>query len=121
MDSQLKYTEDRYYDMEDDFKDFFHSIDPYLAFKIANFLDENLVEVPPNEYISHIRGGVVICDDEPVYFAVEIIKQPGFLMTLSDITLIGADDYLDLINIDCYIKSNEKSNQEINTDYIRSF
>ena len=54
MDYEQKYTEDSSWDMEDDFKDFFLSIDPFLAHKIAKFLDENLQRVPSNKYITHI-------------------------------------------------------------------
>lgn len=114
MDYEQKYTEDSSWDMEDDFKDFFLSIDPFLAHKIAKFLDENLQRVPSNKYITHIRGGVVKHEDEQVYFAVEITKLPGFVMTLSFITFIDVDEYLDLINLNCYIKSNHESNRKLN-------
>ncbi|QDP61483.1 MAG: hypothetical protein GOVbin962_74 [Prokaryotic dsDNA virus sp.] len=116
MESRLKYTEDKFYDMEDDFMDFFHSCNPFLAFKIAQYLDRYLKVVPNNQNITQIRAGVVRYEGESVFFAVEIVKIPGLLMSLSDIDLISADEYLDLRNMNYYIKTNDENPYYVNPD-----
>jgi len=39
------------------------------------------------------------------------MKTSGMLLTLTDLILISMDDYLDLINLNLHIKSNEKNRQ----------
>ena len=57
--------------------------------------------------VSTVLGGVVVDDDNnPITFAVEIIKDLSPHLILSDLSLIEMDEYLDLLNLNN--KSNEK-------------
>ena len=111
MELKPKYIKDSGYDMEEDFMDALHKLPPLMAFKIGKYIEANLEEVPPNDLCTHIRGGVIHYDKSPVCFAVEIMKTSGMLLTLTDLILISMDDYLDLINLNLHIKSNEKNRQ----------
>ena len=104
-----KFIKDKGYDMEEEFMDFFHELDPYLAFCIASHIDENVVDIEPNENITTILGGVVQHEGEAICFALELMRLPGMVVNLTDLTLISMDEYLDLINLNSYIKSNERS------------
>ena len=53
-------------------------------------------------------AGLVRHNDESVYFAIEILRSPRMNIVLTDFHLIDTNEYLDLINLNCYIK-NEKS------------
>jgi hypothetical protein len=97
--------------MEDEFMDVLHKFPPLLSYKIGNFIENNITDFPPNDLTTYIVGGLIIYDDEPVTFAVELLKSSGMLLTLTDLSLISMDEYLDLINLNAYIKLNEK-NQE---------
>ena len=44
-------------------------------------------------------------NEQPFTFAVEILKEKGRYVTLTDLDFISMDEYLDLINEDSYIKS----------------
>tara|TARA_R100000544_G_C2224289_1_gene59584 strand:- start:985 stop:1305 length:321 start_codon:yes stop_codon:yes gene_type:complete len=105
MESRQRYIEEYKYDMDDEFKDFFMSLDPYLAATIADYIDNNLDDVPLTEHISCLKGGVVIWEEEPVFFVLEIVKLKNFIMSLSNISIITSDEYLDLINFNCYFKN----------------
>ena len=91
---EQKYIKDKGYDMEDDFMDALHDVHPLLAYRI----------------------GIIHYDDKPVPFALEMMKLPGMLTTLTNLVFITVDDYLDLINLNSYIKSNE-TNKRLNRDY----
>ena len=69
--------------------------------------------MPPNELRSHVMGGVVDFDGEPITFALEMIKQKGMVPSLSNLIFISMDEYLDLINLNYYIKSNETNRQSL--------
>ena len=54
--------------------------------KIANNIDENISAFPTNDFTSTILGGMVFDDeDNPITFALEIIKEEGSHPTLTDI------------------------------------
>ena len=57
-------------------------------YELDDFFIENLQEIP---------------------FALEIVRTVGDNPILSDIELISMDEYLDLMNLNLYIKSNERS------------
>ena len=80
-----------------------------VALKIAMFLNENNIEVTTNNLVSHVLGGLIMYNKKPITFAVEIIKADSEYMTFTDITLISIDEYLDLMNLNLYIKSNERT------------
>ena len=61
-------------------------------------------------------GGIITFLGENIPFAIEIIQldEAEFLI-LSDIKLIGMDEFLDLINLNLYIKENDGSTQGSST------
>jgi len=79
------------------------------AVKIATFIQKNLPVIPKNDLTSQILGGCIVDIDETIItFALEIIRTNKGPAILSDITLISVDEYLDLRNINCYIKNPEE-------------
>ena len=114
-----KYIRDSGYDLDDDFTDILHKVDPVLAYRIGKYIEDNVKEVPDNSLRSHVLGGVVMYENKPVTFALELVKQKGLLVSLTNLIFISMDEYLDLINLNCYIKSNESRRQSI-TDNKRS-
>tara|TARA_B100001248_G_C27295472_1_gene414601 strand:+ start:297 stop:668 length:372 start_codon:yes stop_codon:yes gene_type:complete len=119
MELKQKYIRDSGYDLDDDFTDFLHKVDPVLAYRIGKYIEDHVREVPDNSLRSHVLGGVVMHENRPVTFALELVKQKGLLVSLTNLIFISMDEYLDLINLNCYIKSNESSRQPI-TDNKRS-
>ena len=105
MGSEPRYIKDRGYDVEDDFLDTLDDIDRELAIKISNFIEENVTDVKPNKLTTYVLGGLVHMNEQPFTFAVEILKEKGRYVTLTDLDFISMDEYLDLINEDSYIKS----------------
>ena len=119
MELKQKYIRDSGYDLDDDFTDFLHKVDPVLAYRIGKYIEDHVTEVPDNPLRSHVLGGVVMHENKPVTFALELVKQKGLLVSLTNLIFISMDEYLDLINLNYYIKSNETSRQPI-TDNKRS-
>ena len=119
MELKQKYIRDSGYDLDDDFTDFLHKVDPVLAYRIGKYIEDHVTEVPDNPLRSHVLGGVVMHENKPVTFALELVKQKGLLVSLTNLIFISMDEYLDLINLNYYIKSNQSSRQPI-TDNKRS-
>ena len=113
---EQKYIKDKGYDMEDDFMDALHDVHPLLAYRIGKYIEDNVCDLKPNVLRTHVLGGIIHYDDKPVPFALEMMKLPGMLTTLTNLVFITVDDYLDLINLNSYIKSNE-TNKRLNRDY----
>ncbi len=112
MDVKSKYTTELF-DVTEDFIDGLQDLDIRTGIKIAKFIKDNLDDIEINTFVSTILGGVVINEDnEPVTFALEIIKQNESFPVLSDITLIDMDEYLDLLNLN---KKTNGLNQSKNT------
>tara|TARA_R100000935_G_C2841551_1_gene171357 strand:+ start:2380 stop:2658 length:279 start_codon:yes stop_codon:yes gene_type:complete len=80
-----------------------------LSVTIAQFIEDNLTYIPSNDLVSFVVGGLVIYKDEPIAFALELVRTLGANPILSDIELISIDEYLDFMNLNLYIKSNEHS------------
>tara|TARA_R110002012_G_C11642643_1_gene610795 strand:+ start:852 stop:1208 length:357 start_codon:yes stop_codon:yes gene_type:complete len=105
MDAGRKYIKDKGYDVSEDFVDSLSDMDIRTGIKIARFIDEKVYDVCPNSLVSTVLGGVVMDDyNEPVTFALEIIKDEQKNIILSDIKMVSMDEYLDLLNLN--IKSN---------------
>tara|TARA_R100000935_G_scaffold57769_1_gene92618 strand:- start:174 stop:512 length:339 start_codon:yes stop_codon:yes gene_type:complete len=110
MDVKQRYTG---VEVEFEFDDFFveslQELDLYTALKIGRYIKTNLQSLPKNEYTSYILGGVVVDTiGEPITFALEIINTKIEPTTLTDVSLITMDEYLDFINLNCYIKNSKK-------------
>ena len=108
MELRQKYIEAKGYDVTEDFMDSFGEINLPLAIEIAKHIEQCFIPIPNDTITSHVMGGVTSYLDEQITFAIEIIKfdENDFLI-LSDIKLIDMDDFLDLINLNLYIKIND--------------
>tara|TARA_R100000657_G_C4634216_1_gene81530 strand:+ start:389 stop:712 length:324 start_codon:yes stop_codon:yes gene_type:complete len=96
------------YKVEDFFIDSLQELDLYTALKIARYIERNLDSLPPNNMCSYILGGVIVDTiGDPITFALEIVSDKNKSTTLTDVTLITMDEYLDLINLNCYIKNSK--------------
>ena len=104
MDTIPRYIRDRGYDIEDEFLTTIREIDRDIAFKIAIYIEENIKDITPNVYTTYIFGGVIHHKKKPVTFALEVLKLEGRYITLTDLSFIDMDEYLDLICLDSYIK-----------------
>tara|TARA_R100001460_G_scaffold27603_1_gene55499 strand:- start:298 stop:672 length:375 start_codon:yes stop_codon:yes gene_type:complete len=112
MGLKQRYIRDKGYDVEDEFMDELKSFDHDTALAIALFLEDNVRDLHPNEFTTYVYGGLVNVKDEVITFAVEILKVKHRHLTFTDISLISMDEYLDLMLINCYIKSNEITTYE---------
>lgn len=105
MDVEQRYIKEAGFDIDEGFVETIQQFDIRTAIKIAKFIQANIDDIEPDLNVSTILGGVVINDDnEPVTFAVEIIKDYSSQIILSDLQPISMDDYLDLLNLN--LKSN---------------
>tara|TARA_B100001093_G_C26850707_1_gene1024992 strand:+ start:2647 stop:3015 length:369 start_codon:yes stop_codon:yes gene_type:complete len=109
MELKQRYIKDKGYDVEDEFMDELKSMDSETAIAIAYFIENNVQEVKPNELATYIFGGLVYVKNQPITFALEIMKVKYRHLTFTDINLITMDEYLDLILENSYIKSNENN------------
>tara|TARA_R100000742_G_C4272390_1_gene91576 strand:+ start:970 stop:1293 length:324 start_codon:yes stop_codon:yes gene_type:complete len=104
MDIKPRYIKDRGYDVEDNFITSLEEIDEQIAIKIAMYIEQNLTDISPNNSTTYVLGGVVHHFNEPITFAVEVMKTYGIQITLTDLSLIDMNEYLDLICLNAYIK-----------------
>ena len=118
MDVKPKYTEAGY-DIDEDFVDSIQQFDIRTGQKIAEFIQKNINDIEPNVLVSTMLAGVIINDNNnPVTFAVEIIKDHSPNIILSDLVQIDMDEYLDLINLKSNkIKSNGRRKSNSNKKY----
>tara|TARA_R110000744_G_scaffold12332_2_gene36705 strand:+ start:141 stop:434 length:294 start_codon:yes stop_codon:yes gene_type:complete len=92
--------------VEDVFMDNLQELDLYTGLKIANFIEKNLELMPVNNFTSYVLGGCIVHSiGDPITFALEIVRVNNKLTTLTDVTLISMDEYLDLMLLNCYIKN----------------
>lgn len=110
MELKQKYTEETKWSVEDYFiENLQEEFKIVKAVRIASFIQKNLTSVPKNNLTSQILGGCFVdIDENPITFALEIIRTEKGPTILSDITLISMDEYLDLRLLDCYIKNPEE-------------
>tara|TARA_R110002012_G_scaffold16404_4_gene63423 strand:+ start:19806 stop:20132 length:327 start_codon:yes stop_codon:yes gene_type:complete len=106
MAVKQKFITDKRYDVEDYFIDSLHELDLYVAMHIAKFVEKNLEEFPVNNLHSYILGGCIVnIIGDPITFALEIVREDGGCTTLTDVSLITMDEFLDLVSLNCYIKN----------------
>jgi len=109
MDAEQKYIREAGYDVAEDFMESISDMDIRTGIKVAKFIQENIEDIPVNKLVSTILAGVVVDDDnDPITFALEIIKDESKYIILADVQLISMDEYLDLLNLKLNIKSNER-------------
>ena len=105
MGLKPKYIKVNGYDVEDDFIDYLSELeDITLKIKISDYIDKNVKDYPINRLTTYVVGAYVIHRGKPVYFAIEIMRSPRIIITLTDFQIIELNDYLDLINLKSYVK-----------------
>ena len=68
--------------------------------ELAKFIDDNMDDFDYTNLVSTILGVLVMDDnDNPLTFALEIIKDESSVLVLSDIKEVCMDEYLDLLNL----------------------
>ena len=107
MDVRLRYTGGKEYDVSEDFIESISEIEFSTALLIARNIGDNWIELPKSNLISHVLGGVVTQGEKNITFAIELVKLEDDFILLTDIKLISMDEYLDLINLNLYIKTDE--------------
>ncbi len=112
MDFKPKYIKDNGYDVADEYLEALDDMDFELSLIISNYIDKHVIDIKPTIHTTHVIGGIVKYNNESVPFALEIIKERGSFLILSDICLITINEYLDLINLNLYIKQNVKSDKK---------
>jgi len=114
MGAEQKYIREAGYDVAEDFMESISDMDIRTGIKIANFIEKNIDYIPTNKLISTVLGGLIMDDEnEPITFALEIIKNESKYTILSDVQLISMDEYLDLLNL----KLNERTKSNSNKKY----
>jgi len=113
MDVEQKYIKEAGFDIDEGFVETIQQFDIRTAIKIAKFIQANVENIEPNLNVSTILEGVVINDEqEPVTFAVEIIKDYSTQIILSDLQLISMDEYLDLLNLKSSGQTKSRRNKK---------
>jgi len=103
-----KYIEAKGYDVEDYFMDNLSEMNLYTALKIATFIEKNIQLIDETKLRSTVLGGCIVHTiGEPITFVIEMIRKKKGYTTLTDVQLIDMDEYLDLMLLDCYIKTSE--------------
>ena len=109
MELELKYTKAIEYEVEDSFMITLENADPFVAYKIALYIEEHLPDIPNNDFHTHLLAGIVHDDGQPIPFVVECLKTADTFLIFTDLKFISLNEYLDFINLNSYIKSNDKS------------
>lgn len=100
-----RFIEAKGYDVEDYFMDNLSEMNLYTALKIATFIEKNLQSIQVTKLRSTVLGGCIVHSiGEPITFAIEMVRKQNCYTTLTDVSLIDMDEYLDLMLLDCYIK-----------------
>lgn len=117
MELEQKSTEDKYYEISDEFLDSMDELGVRTSILIAKEIEHGSMLVPSEPLTTHHVGGIV---DDPVEgptpFAIEILRVDEEVVLLANVSLISMDEYLDLINLNLYIKSN-KNEEEYRENY----
>ena len=110
MDVKQKYIREAGFDVAEDFIETLGYLDIRTAQQVAAFIQENVNKIKLNILVSTILPGLIINDNnDPVTFAVEIIKDYSPHTILSDIQLIEMDEYLDLLNLTPNLNERRKN------------
>ena len=105
MGLEQKSTEDKYYEISDEFLESMDDLGIRTRILIAKQIEEYSIVVPEEELMSHHVGGIINDPDHGATpFAIEIMRIDKDLVMLTDIKLISMDEYLDLINLNLYFE-----------------
>ena len=117
MELEQKSTEDRYYEISDEFLDSMDELGIRTSILIAKEIEHGSMLVPSEPLTTHYVGGIVEDPvDGPTPFSIEILRVDEEVVLLANVSLISMDEYLDLINLNLYIKSN-KNEEEHRENY----
>ena len=108
MELPQKYIEVKEFDVSDAFFYKLQEIGLETAVAISKSISHSQIELPDDGRISHTIGGVASTDNEDVPFSIKFIKIESEVVLLTDINLISMDEYLDLINLNLYIKNYDE-------------
>lgn len=108
MELPQKYIEVKEFDVADSFFDKLEDIGLEISVVISQAISNSYIELPDDSRISHTIGGIASTDHEDIPFSIKFIKIDTETILLSDIQLISMDEYLDLINLNSYIKNYDK-------------
>jgi hypothetical protein len=103
-----KYIEVKEFDISDSFFDKLHENGLEVAVGIAQVISDSYIEIPDDSLTFHTIGGVASLHGEDIPFSIKFIKINPETILLADIQLISMDEYLDLINLNLYIKNYDK-------------
>ncbi len=108
-ESRQRFIEAKGYDVEDYFMDNLSEMNLYTSLKIATFIEKNLQSIQVTKLRSVVLGGCIVHTiGEPITFVIEMVRKQNYYTTLTDVQLIDMDEYLDLMLLDCYIKTPKK-------------
>jgi len=107
MESRLKYSKDMTYDIEDGYASALESMPAGKAYRIAVFIENNMPDVEENDYHTYIFAGVINYFGEDVPFIFEIMHSSRDVPTLTDLSIIEIDEFLDLINLNLFVKEKK--------------
>jgi hypothetical protein len=109
MDSEQKFIEESRYEIDDWFYSQLEAYDrDHQTLMIAQFL--TVINYLPIETKWYQEVAGVIKGTEPLFFAIEFLKESDELTVLIDLNEIEVDEYLDFI-------SNQKSIKSYNDAY----
>tara|TARA_Y100000004_G_scaffold197327_1_gene271154 strand:+ start:9809 stop:10195 length:387 start_codon:yes stop_codon:yes gene_type:complete len=109
MELELKYTKEIEYEVEDSFMITLENANPFVAYKVAMYIEEHLPTIPNNDFHTHLMAGIIHDNNKPYPFVVECLKTADTPLIFTDLKFISLNEYLDFINLNSYIKSNDKS------------
>ena len=113
MESGPKSTEDKYYEISDEFLNSMDELGMRTSILIAKKIEESSMLVPSEILAVHHVGGIIEDPFEgPTPFSIEVLRVDEQVVMLTNISLISMDEYLDLINLNLYIKSNKDEHRE---------
>jgi len=108
MELPQKYIEVKDFDVSDHFFDKLQNIGIETAVAISRSISRSKITLPDNDTIAYTIGGIAQTDYEDIPFSVRFIKIEPDTVLLADINFISMDEYLDLINLNLYIKDYDK-------------
>tara|TARA_R110000764_G_scaffold37039_2_gene82629 strand:- start:1076 stop:1447 length:372 start_codon:yes stop_codon:yes gene_type:complete len=108
MELEPKSTEGKYYEISDEFLDSMDELGIRTSILIAKQIEGSTMLVPSEVLTAHNVGGIIEDPIEgPTPFSIEVLRVDEEVVMLTNISLISMDEYLDLINLNLYIKSNK--------------